>query len=271
MTVAMTEQQALAANSGNSAPVSVPAPAAAGSAPQAPAVQQQQQQAAAPGQPNQQPGWVPYAALKEERGRVSELKAQMDNQSREIAAMQERLNVAMRMIQPPAAPIPPPQNMYSPNYPGYYLQPPQQPPMYGGYEPAAVPQYQPPPQVPQQPAAYDQFAALRMYDGVRNSIESQLANLKNAYPDVQKYEGEIRSLIDTIPLEQRGADGVVQTMYALARGKELMSAPPPPPPGFSPQGSGSSGQQQSLSEEEMSVIRRAGISPEEYLKYKREG
>lgn len=121
------------------------------------------------------------------------------------------------------------------------------------------------------------------YDQLNAATDSQRAALRVKYPDFSQYENQAMSYVRSLPLNQRSMPGVVEAAYFLQKGQssdqiykaamdelirkmqagEAIQGLPAGTPQMTP------GTKQELTAQELAAAQAMGISPEDYLKYKK--
>lgn len=213
------------------------------------------------GQP--QPGQVPLTALHEERDKRQALQA-------ETQALKEQLQYLQSVVgqQPPNA-----GNAHGTVYPQQ-----QQQPMAGSQQLDQLWE-----QDPRRAVQAELTMALDWYDRVNSQLDMQEASVAAKHPDFDKFRGEVRRYVRSLPTAERAKPGVVELAYYACRGQKVddiiqarqqelldkirrgeqvqgfdyagASAPPPV------------NQSKKLTEEQKQVAAAMNLSEEEYLKH----
>lgn len=126
--------------------------------------------------------------------------------------------------------------------------------------------------------------AMDWRDRVLSKESNEFDTARNSYADFNKYEGKVRQYISSIPMGQRGKDGLVESAYFMLRGQDVdniiksreeelarkysqMGAAASLPGGASSAGFGVS--EDKLTDEEIRVAAAMGMKPEEYAQHKK--
>lgn len=237
------------------APVQPPAgkPGAPGSVPPAPAAGQP---TGTPPPGEHQGATVPIAALHEERAKRQQLQSQLEELQR------------LRQPQYQQPPQPQPQQPQSAN-----------PDLERLWETD-----------PRRAVQAEIFTAFTWYDQLNAQLDSQESQVASQFPDYDRYRNEVRNYVRTLPIQQRMDPRVYTLAYYAVRGQKVddllaaeraaaeaemqrkwaageLVAGSGGPGGIpqTPQG----GQVVQLNEEEQRAASAMGISPEDYLKWRK--
>ena len=213
---------------------------------------------------------VPISAMHEERTKRQELQTTLEKTQAQLAQMQQQMAFGQMQNQPQ-------QGQFQPGY---------------GYQQQQQQFQQPDPMAqinelwekdPRKAADTQIMMAMQYRDQVDAQVELQLNEIGGKFKDFAQYEGQVRNMLRTVPFDKRGMPGMAETAYLVVKGQKApemvaqasQQATQQMQAGQMAAGVGTgmvSGTPQSagaLTQEELTIAAKMGMTPEDYSKYKR--